>query len=160
VIVHASRRPRGFSLIELLVVMAVLGVLAAAVRPLAEISVQRERERELKAALWAIRGAIDAYKQAVDAGQIARDPGGTGYPPNLAALAAGVPDAQVAGSTRYFLRRLPRDPFAPPELKPEESWGLRSYASAPDDPRPGSDVFDVYSRSTARGMNGVPLKEW
>jgi general secretion pathway protein G len=151
---------RGFSLVELLIVMAVLGILAAAIQPLAEITIRRERERDLKQALWAMRAAIDAYKQAADAGAIVRPAGGSGYPPSLQALTEGVPDAQAPGTMRYFLRRVPRDPFMPPDTKPEAMWGLRSYDSPPDQPRPGADVFDVYSQSTRIGLNGVPLKDW
>jgi general secretion pathway protein G len=151
---------RGFSLIELLVVMAVLGVLAAAVMPLAEVTLQRQRERELKHALWEIRDAIDAYKRASDGGTVARPADGSGYPPNLQALVQGTPNARNAGERLYFLRRIPSDPFAPPGVAPEQSWGLRSYQSPPDRPEPGSDVYDVYSRSAAVGLNGVPLKDW
>lgn len=151
---------RGFSLIEMLVVMAVLGVLAAAVMPLAEVTLQRDRERELKRALWEIRDAIDAYKRASDLGTVARAADGSGFPPSLATLVAGVPNARSAGERLYFLRRIPRDPFAPPGVSPEQSWGLRSYQSPPDRPEPGNDVYDVYSRSAAVGLNGVPLRDW
>jgi general secretion pathway protein G len=60
----------------------------------------------------------------------------------------------------YFLRRIPADPFADPGQAPEQSWSLRSYASSPDRPQPGDDVFDVHSRSDQTGINGVPYKEW
>lgn len=150
----------GFSLIELLVVMAVLGVLATAAMPLAELTLQREREREMKQALWSIRAAIDSYKAAVDAGLIAREPLSSGYPPSLDSLVAGIPDLQVSGARRYFLRRIPRDPFAPASTPPSQTWGLRSYQSNPNRPEPGADVYDVYSRSERIGLNGVPLKEW
>jgi general secretion pathway protein G len=151
---------RGYSLIELLVVMAVLGVLAAAAMPLAEMTLQRERERELRRALWEIRDAIDAYKRASDEGAIGLTPQASGYPPNLQALVAGVANARVPGQPLFFLRRVPRDPFAAPGVPPEQSWGLRSYQSPPDPPTAGADVFDVYSRSERIGLNGIPLKEW
>jgi general secretion pathway protein G len=149
---------RGFSLVELMAVLAVLAVLAAAAMPLAELSWQRERERELKRALWEIRDAIDAHKRAADAGQIERV--GDGYPASLDALVAGVPLRARAGERRYFLRRLPRDPFAPDGVPAEQSWGLRSSASPPERPAAGADVFDVYSPSRAIGLNGVPLRSW
>jgi general secretion pathway protein G len=123
---HPSRVSVGFSLIELLVVMAVLGILAAAVMPLTEVTVQRERERELKQALWSMRSAIDAYKLAADSGAVAREAGGSGYPPSLQVLVDGVPDLQAAGAKRYFLRRIPSDPFAPEGISPHAMWGVRS----------------------------------
>jgi general secretion pathway protein G len=150
---------RGFSLIELMVVMAMLGLLATAAFPLAEVMQQRERERELKHALWEIRGAIDAYKRAYDEGRIAKSGPQTGYPPTLEALALGVPAANGSGHV-YFLRRVSRDPFAPAGIAAEASWALRSFDSPPDRPRPGADVFDVRSRSTALALDGTPLSQW
>jgi general secretion pathway protein G len=151
---------RGFTLIELLVVMAVLGVLSMLLWPMAELTVQRDRERELKAALWQIREAIDEYHRVAKAGGVAAAPGESSYPPNLVALTQGVPDARASGRTIFFLRRIPRDPFADPALPAEATWALRSYASPPDRPEPGRDVYDVASRSTKIGLNGVPLKDW
>lgn len=151
---------RGFTLIELLVVMAVLGVLAMAAFPLAEVSVQRDREQELKRSLWQIRDAIDAYKRAVDAGLIAAPAGSPGYPPTLQALVVGVPDAKNAGQMQHFLRRVPRDPFAAMGVPAEKSWGLRSFQSPANAPQPGDDVYDVYSLSDKVGLNGVPLRDW
>jgi general secretion pathway protein G len=155
----AGRTLRGFSLIELLVVMAVLGVLAAAVMPLVEVTQQRERERELKRALWDIRDAIDAHKRSADTGQIARV--GDGYPASLDVLVQGVPRATGAGKV-YFLRRIPVDPFAPAAAAEgaAKAWRLRSYASDPDRPQAGADVYDVHSSSERMGLNGVPLRQW
>lgn len=152
-----AKRHRGFSLIELLAVLAVLGILAAAVLPLAEVSVERERERDLKRALWEIRDAIDAYKRTADAA--GANPGETHYPATLDALAAGVRDPRT-GQTVYFIRRIPRDPFAPADVPAAKTWGLRSYQSSADKPEPGPDVYDVFSRSDRVGLNGVPLKDW
>jgi general secretion pathway protein G len=154
-------RYRGFTLIEMLVVLAMLGVLAAAARPLLELSVQRAREQELRVALRSLRGAIDAYKQAVDAGYIVRSVDDSGYPPTLQALVDGVRDAKsVDGRKLYFLRRLPRDPFADPALAPQQTWGLRAADSPPDDPSAGRDVFDVFSRSERRALDGTRLGDW
>lgn len=150
----------GFTLIELLVVMAVLGILAMAAFPLAEVSVQRDREHELKRALWEIRDAIDAYKRAADVGAVAAVPGSPGYPASLAALVTGVPNPKASGQLQYFLRRVPRDPFAEPGLSAEKSWGLRSFRSPAEAPRPGVDVYDVYSLSDKVGLNGVALRAW
>jgi general secretion pathway protein G len=148
----------GFSLLELLVVMAVLGILAAAVAPLVEVSMQRERERELKRALWEIRDAIDAHKRAAEAGVIAK--AGDGYPASLQALVDGVPRIGGGGGRLYFLRRVPPDPFAPISSASGEGWGLRSYASGADRPAAGADVYDIYSRSERIGLNGIPVKQW
>jgi general secretion pathway protein G len=155
-------RTRGFTLIELVITLAVIGLLATAVMPLAQMVAQREKEAELRAALREIRTGIDAYKQAADTGHVQRELGSSGYPPDLKALYVGVKDAASEKEVNlYFLRRIPRDPFFPDgSVRAEETWGLRSYTSPPDDPQPGDDVFDVHSLAPGKGLNGVPYREW
>lgn len=153
---------RGFSLVELLVSVAIMGVLAAVAMPLAQTTIRRQKEESLRTSLREIRRAIDAYKDAASAGEIALAVGQSGYPPTLALLAQGVPNAKVAGAPPlYFLRRVPRDPFnADPTKAAADTWGLRSFDSPPDHPRPGSDVYDVYSLNSESGLNGVPYAQW
>jgi general secretion pathway protein G len=157
-----SSNRRGFTLIELLVTVAIVAVLASIAVPLSELNRQRDREHDLRRALREMRDAIDAYKRAADEGRIERRADEAGYPPSLAALVEGVPDAKSPrGGRLYFLRRVPRDPLHPDaETPPEKTWGLRAYESPPDDPRPGTDVFDVHSLSTRTGLNGIPYREW
>lgn len=150
----------GYTIIELLVVMVILAVLAGAAMPLVELNVRREKERELHRALWQIRSALDAYHAAYEQGKIANQPDRSGYPPTLTALVAGVPDTKKEKSVLYFLRQIPRDPFAPGEAKPDETWALRSYASPADKPSAGDDVFDVHSKADGTGTNGLPYKQW
>jgi general secretion pathway protein G len=151
----------GFTLIEMLMAVALLAVLAAATVPLLQAAALRAQESELRAALRSLRTAIDAYKDAADEGRVARQADESGYPHSLDELVAGVPNAKDPDKRRiYFLRRMPRDPFADPSLPAASTWGLRSYASPPETPAPGADVFDVYSLSTRVGSNGVPYRSW
>jgi len=156
-------RLRGFTLVELVITVAIVSLLATAVIPSAQLMYQRQRESELRDALRTLRTAIDAYKKASEAGRIKKEADKSGYPPDLQALVDGVEDASSPkeGVKVYFLRRVPRDPFWPDATSaPADTWGLRSYASSPDDPQPGDDVFDVYSRSSRVGLNGVPYRDW
>ncbi len=147
---------RGFTLVELLVCVAIVAILASAALPLSELSAKRVKEQQLHRALREIRDAIDAYKQATEDGRIERKMGESGYPGRLEDLVAGVEDRRSVTKQRmYFLRRIPRDPFTE-----EGRWGLRSYTSPPEEPREGDDVFDVYSLSPGIGINGRPYREW
>jgi general secretion pathway protein G len=156
------RLKAGFTLIELIVTLAVLAVLATMATPLMQLTVQREKERELRLALIQIREGLDAYKRAADQGRIALKIGESGYPKNLEDLVKGIPDQRsLTKQNLYFLRRLPSDPMTNDSVEdPALTWGLRSYASPPDDPAEGADVFDVYSKSTKIGLNGVPYAKW
>jgi general secretion pathway protein G len=158
---NLSLRWRGFTLIEMVITVAIVGVLAAGTVPLVELAVQRTKEQELRSALRQLREGIDAYKRAVDEGRIARRADETGYPRSLDSLVRGVEDVKaVDGRKIYFLRRLPRDPFAAAELAAAATWGKRSYASPPEAPREGADVFDIYSLAQGIGINGIPYREW
>ena len=158
----ATSSPRGFTLIEMVVTLAIVGLLATAVMPLAELGVKRGKEQELRLALREIRTGIDAYKRAYDQGHIEKEVGQTGYPPTLDILVTGVVDASDPdGKSMYFMRRIPRDPFYPEAtVAAPDTWGLRAYASAPDQPEAGDDVYDVYTRATGIGLNGIPYRDW
>ena len=156
----------GYTLLELVAVLTIVSILTAAVLPLSEIWLKSSKERQLRAALWEIRDAIDRHKSLFDKGQIAVTPNNSnGYPPDLQSLVKGspqvLPDKSVSAESRhFFLRRIPRDPFAQKEIPPEDTWGLRSYASPADRPKAGSDVYDVYSKSVEKALDGTLYKDW
>lgn len=153
---------RGFTLIELTVTVALVGLLAWVTVPLFEVTSTRVKEVELRGALRQIRSALDAYKVAADSGSISRTATDSGYPPSLEVLAQGAVAARgAAGGRLVFLRQIPRDPFFPDQSTPPAlQWATRAYGSPPDDFQPGRDVFDVSSRSSRIALNGVPYKEW
>jgi general secretion pathway protein G len=153
---------RGFTLIELLVTLAILALLGTLVLPVAQVTAQRRDEVELRRALREIRAGIDAYKKASDEGRVAKAAGATGYPPRLELLVEGVRDLRSPKQAKiFFMRRLPRDPFYRDAGATEaETWGKRSYASEPDEPKEGEDVYDVFSMSDKPGLNGIPYNKW
>lgn len=160
---HAGQQvAAGFTLIELVITIAIVSILALVALPLNELVVQRAKEQDLRRALREIREALDSHKQADDDGRIRKLVGASGYPKRLEDLVEGVEDQKNPKKEKiYFLRRIPRDPFAiDSNLSPAETWGKRSYASPPEEPKEGEDVYDVYSLARGKGINGRPYREW
>lgn len=150
----ALRKPaHGFTLIELIVATAIMVVLTSMVIPLARLSIQREKERDLRYDLWMMRDAIDRYKDAADRGAFQIKVGTEGYPPDLDTLVNGV---DVGGKKVRFLRKIPVDP-----MTGKAEWGMRAMQDDPtSDSWGGQNVFDVYSKSEGTGLDGTKYKEW
>ena len=151
---------RGYSFVELLVVSVILLILASAIVPLSQVTVQRQREAELRRALREMRTAIDAYKDAVDLGVIGGtnvESGSQGYPPDLDILVEGVEALNDASGQKIrFLRRVPTDPVAK-----RADWGLRSYQDSPTASTwGGGNVYDVYSQARGTALDGTRYREW
>ena len=154
------RRQEGFSFVELLVVSALLLIISSAVLPLAKVTIQRQREVELRRALREMRTAIDRYKDAVDQGMIGSvdvKAGSEGYPADLDALVNGVAVANDASGRKLkFLRRIPIDP-----MTKSTDWGKRSYQDSPESTSwGGQNVFDVYTKSGGTGLDGTKYSDW
>jgi general secretion pathway protein G len=151
---------RGFTLIEMVAVVAIVAALAGMAVPVVSLVKQRTQELELRHALRTLRAALDEHKRAADAKEIELPFGASGYPLTLRSLVEGVVDPRTPDrKLRYFLRRLPRDPFANPDT-PADGWGVRSYASPHDAPQAGVDVYDVYSTSPRKAIDGTLYKDW
>ncbi|MBJ8553298.1 type II secretion system protein [Acinetobacter bereziniae] len=150
---------KGFSYIEILVTLCLIGLLSSAIFPIGKLFVQYQKEKELKIALQEVRSALDQYKYASDRGLIDKNfRTDSGYPPNLEVL-LGVPSSnQDAGKLR-FLRHIPKDPFKPINTDSNE-WGLRSFSSEVNFPRYENDVYDIYSKSELFGSNKIKYKDW
>jgi general secretion pathway protein G len=155
---------RGFTLVELLVTLALVGIAAAIVLPMTAVMEQRAKEAELRVALRTIRHALDEYKAAADSGLIDKPTGASGYPSTLDVLVNGVPRSAALAATSapvMFLRRLPRDPFFEDASVPAaQTWRIRSYGAAPGDFSGGGDVFDVASRSAKTALDGSRIADW
>ncbi|MGF6935653.1 general secretion pathway protein G [Paraburkholderia sp. UCT70] len=172
------RDQHGFTLIELVITLALVGLLALAIMPFSELIVQRQKETELSAALREIRTALDAYKEASETGLIEKEAAASGYPPSLTILVTGVKNAKdPKGGLLMFLRRVPRDPFftGGPDVAPEDTWDTRAFGEAPDQADAGGssdssspdsssaaskDVFDVSAKTGRVGINGIPYRQW
>lgn len=161
-----SLQPRmrsGFTLIELMVSLTIVAIMASVATPMVQLTLQRQKEQQLREHLRELRHAIDAYKKAADDGQVKKNADATGYPPNLQVLVEGVEDAKNPKHTKIrFLRRIPQDPMLRMQANSgsQLGWGLRSYDSPPEQPRYTQDVYDVYSLSPQVGINGVPYAQW
>ncbi len=140
-------------MVELVVAIAVIAILAGAAIPLARNVIKRDKERQLRRALWEMRDAIDRYKDAADRNAFQQKVGTEGYPPDLETLVKGV-DAN--GKKLKFLRKIPIDP-----MTGDTEWGMRSMQDDPDSTSwGGQNVFDVYTKSQGSGLDGTKYAEW
>ena len=154
---HTTRRTspeRGFTLLELIIAATILSILTMMALPLARITIQREREKQLRQALWEMRDAIDRYKDAADRQAFQTKVDSFGYPPDLDELVKGV---TIQGDKKVrFLRSIPMDP-----MTKSKEWGMRSMQDDPDsDSWGGQAVFDVYSKSDGTALDGTKYKDW
>jgi general secretion pathway protein G len=152
------RRPtakpqRGFTLLELIVAAMILSILTLMAVPLAQVTIKREKEKQLRQALWQMRDAIDRYKDAADRGGFQIKVDSQGYPPDMDTLVKGV---DVQGKKVRFLRSIPNDP-----ITNSKEWGMRSMQDDPDsDSWGGQNVFDVYTKAEGTGLDGTKYKDW
>jgi general secretion pathway protein G len=143
----------GLTLVELIVTVAILGILASAAVPIARFQVKRQKERVLRYDLWQMRAAIDAYKDAADKHAFQTKVDTQNYPPDLQTLVDGV---DVQGKKVKFLRHIPIDP-----MTGNDDWGLRSMQDDPtSDSFGGQSVFDVHSKSDGTGLDGTKYSDW
>jgi general secretion pathway protein G len=148
-----QKRQSGMTLVELVVAIAIMAILATGVLPITRTVVKREREKELRAALWQMRDAIDRYKDAADRGAFQVKLGSEGYPPDLDTLVKGI---DVNGKKIRFLRHVPVDP-----MTHGTEWGMRSMQDDPtSDSWGGQSVFDVYTKSEATALDGTKYSDW
>jgi general secretion pathway protein G len=146
-------KSRGFTLVELIVATTLLLILTSLALPLARVVIKRERERDLRRALWSMRDAIDRYKDAADQQKFQIKVGSEGYPPDLQTLVDGV---DVGGKKLKFLRRIPIDP-----MTGNTEWGLRYMKDDPDSDSWGVDyVFDVFTKSQGTALDDTHYKDW
>jgi general secretion pathway protein G len=148
------RFQRGFTLMELVVTAMILSILTMLVLPMARVTIQREKEKRLRTALWEMRDAIDRYKDACDRGAFQAKLDSQCYPPTLDELVKGV---EIQGGKKVrFLRSIPDDP-----MTNSKEWGMRSMQDDADsDSWGGQSVFDVYSKSEGTGLDGTKYKDW
>jgi general secretion pathway protein G len=150
---RSARPERGFTLLELIIATTILVVLSTMAIPLARLTIQREKERQLRFDIWEMRDAIDRYKDAADRGGFRTKVDSQNYPPDLETLVKG---EDVQGKKVRFLRKIPIDP-----MTGNTEWGLRSMQDDPDsDSWGGQSVFDVFTKSQGTALDGTKYKDW
>ena len=147
------KQDAGFTLVELIVTIAILSVLASVAVPVARFQVKRQNERILRHDLWEMRDAIDHYKDAADMHAFQTKVDSQNYPPDLETLVNGV---DVQSKKVKFLRHIPVDP-----MTGKAEWGMRSMQDDPtSDSYGGQSVFDVYSKSQGTALDGTKYSTW
>jgi general secretion pathway protein G len=150
----AKGRQGGFTLIELMVAIFILMLLTGLAVPMARSAIKRQKERQLREDLHAMRDAIDRYKDASDRLLLREKGDDTGYPKSLDVLVKGV--EINGGKTVRFLHDIPIDP-----MTGKAEWGMHSMEDDPaSDSWDSTVVFDVYSKADGIGLDGTKYRDW
>jgi general secretion pathway protein G len=125
------RDRRGFTFVEMLIVVSIIGILATIALPSFQTAVTKAKEATLKENLFVLRDVIDQYYADQEK-----------YPAALAELVE-----------KRYLRRVPVDPTT----GQSDSW---TFEFATDEQGQENGIVDVRSGSEQVGLNGVPYREW
>ena len=125
------RAAAGFTLIELMIVVTIIGILATIAQPMFRNAVVQAREAALRENLYVLRDAIDKYFADNDK-----------YPESLADLVE-----------KRYVRKVPKDPIT----GSTETWQLAYYT---DDKGQQACIIDVKSGSDATGSDGQKYSDW
>ncbi|HXL72829.1 MAG TPA: type II secretion system protein [bacterium] len=157
-------KEEGFTLVEMLVVLAILAILAAVSLPYAETTVKRDKELELKRDLREMRSAIDHFHYDWQDGTIPKTSNSAsddGYPKTLDILIQGAELSGARPVKQKYLRRIPENPWGDTSLPPDQQWGLRSYGDPADSSVwGGGDVYDIYCPGDAKALDGSLYHDW
>lgn len=127
------RKDAGFTLLELIAVMAIIGILAGIALPQYRTAIIQAKEAVLKEDLFRFRDVIDQYY--ADKGN---------YPASLQALLES-----------GYLRQIPNDP-----MTTAADWEVVEAKPNPDLPGEPPGIYDVHSASTGTSLGGTPYNEW
>ncbi len=164
----AASGEQGFTLLELIITLAILSVLVGMAVPMLQHSIKRQREEELRANLQKLRDAIDHFQRFYRNGSqnpvlLALETDcidlqkHDAWPMKLECLTKGLPiPGTIKGEKIYFLREIPRDP-----MTKSNDWGLRSSFQKPEeDSWDGEHVYDIFTKSQETALNGTKYKDW
>lgn len=153
-----ARNQKGFTIIEMITVVVIISILAAAALPIAETALRREQELELRRALREMRQAIDEFHKFVEENKIEADEDTYGFPTEMKQLVEGIEyrDKDNKRRIRKFLRKIPFNP-----ITHDNEWGFRSYQDKPESRSwGGENIWDVYCDTYRKALDGTYYKDW
>jgi general secretion pathway protein G len=130
----ARRLQRGFTLIELMVVMAIISILIAIALPIYQKSVMRAKESVLRSNLFTLRTMIDEY--TVDKQK--------------------APESLQDLVSQGYLRQIPQDPLT----NSDQTWRITMEDTAVGGSSSSPGIFDVHSGSDKTSLDGTPYSDW
>lgn len=155
---------RGATLAELLVVLVIVSTLAVVALPMAETTVQRRHETELRSTLRTVRTAIDRFHSDWTDGRMKESADGAsenGFPEALTVLVEGVAASEDGDPPLRYLRRIPRNPFTGADRPVSEHWRLIGYEQNREVSQwDNKDVYDLRPVTDRKALDGSDIEDW